>query len=247
VQISLKSNLWKSWGLGGSVITKLKPKPRQLSASKLAPSLRPDIAESDLDCELLERIISRSASATQSALIAMRLISNYGTLAAVLKAPSIVLKYGYQVPDDALDEISIWRSVVQKVATAPLRESAICLDRPNIDEYLAKRFSWNQTSELILLLFNSSNRLIKEHLMDVGTTDQVNSCSREVMSAVLTSNAGKFVMAHNISSIERLNWSTVNLTKNVKKSAEMFEIHFMDHVIVCPGANHSMKDMGLLD
>jgi DNA repair protein RadC len=85
----------------------------------------------------------------------------------------------------------------------------------------------------LLICLNSKNCVNCIHVVSIGTLDRAIVTGREVMKTALLSNAAGIACAHNHPSGDvEPSPEDIHLTKTLASCSDLFDIRFLDHVIV---------------
>lgn len=104
------------------------------------------------------------------------------------------------------------------------------------------------TREVVRAVYmNTTNGIIGTGIVSMGTADQALVHAREVFGPALVIGATRVVLVHNHPSGD-LTPSTadIDLTKRMKKAAELLDMELLDHVIMGDKSYYSMRERGLM-
>lgn len=98
---------------------------------------------------------------------------------------------------------------------------------------------------LVLVSFNSVNRIIKTEIIAEGSIDQVSIYNKNIAKRALDNYAASIVIAHNHpSGIARPSKSDIITTRALISALSLLEIKFIDHIIVSDSDCYSMRKNG---
>lgn len=104
-----------------------------------------------------------------------------------------------------------------------------------------------EIEEFWLLLMNQSSKIIKKIRLSSGGIDGTYVDVRVLLKQALLYNATQIIVTHNHPSGNKRPSSQDNgLTDKIKKSAEIMNLSFSDHVIICRDTYYSYRDEGCL-
>ena len=108
------------------------------------------------------------------------------------------------------------------------------VNKPQDLAELGLKFLKNADREMFLLIcLNAKNCVNCIHLVSIGTLDRAVVTGREVMKTALLSNAAGIACVHNHPSGDvEPSPEDVHLTKTLASCSDLFDIRFLDHVIV---------------
>ena len=95
----------------------------------------------------------------------------------------------------------------------------------------------NKASEEIVILIglNASNEI---NIYSEIARGGMNLCTIDVKSifnTLLISNVCRFILVHNHPSAEGYSLNDIKLTTRIQKIANMFEMEFLDYIVICKG------------
>lgn len=127
------------------------------------------------------------------------------------------------------------------------------LDSPiAIYDFLAPILAHQPKESLHVLVLNSRLHLVTMVEISVGTTNATLAHPRDILRPVLVNNAVSFVLTHNHPSGDPTpSQADRTLTQSVAKAASLFELRFVDHLIVGRAINgaspyYSFSNHGVL-
>ena len=101
--------------------------------------------------------------------------------------------------------------------------------------------------QLILVLLNTKNQLIKDMVLSKGTVNASIVTPREILVEALRFQAVRFVILHNHPSGDpEPSREDIQLTIRIREAGNLIGICLMDHLIIGDQAFVSMKERGLL-
>ncbi len=108
------------------------------------------------------------------------------------------------------------------------------LDSPEaIFELVGPEMARLDQESLRVVLLNAKNRLIQVVEVSRGTVDQAIAHPRDILKPAIQFSASSFVLVHNHPSGDPSPSSAdYRVTRNVRESAKLMQIDFVDHVIV---------------
>lgn len=175
--------------------------------------------------------------------IALVLVSRYGSLSEMAKAPMEELQTIAGVgPKKALQIQAAF-----ELARVLSRETA--LDQPYLDtpERIASLFREEArvyTVEIFqVILLNTRRRLLKIVSIAQGTLDSVNIHAREVFKTAISMNASALVLAHNHPSGScEPSEADVRVTRDLVRAGQLLRIEVLDHIVLGRATAEQPKD-----
>jgi DNA repair protein RadC len=98
-----------------------------------------------------------------------------------------------------------------------------------------------------VLTLNGKNRLIRRHLVSLGTANSTLVHPREVFRPAIQDGAVSIIVAHNHPSGDPSpSANDIRITKNLVEAGKIIQIGVIDHLIV-GSTTHSLRESGLVD
>ena len=117
----------------------------------------------------------------------------------------------------------------------------------SIADYYMEKMRHLNREEMILILFNGKNKVIKELKVSVGTVNQTVASPREVFLEALKYEAVYLILLHNHPSGDPTpSRQDVSVTKRIKEAGELLGIYLSDHIIIGDRSYVSFKEQQLL-
>jgi len=128
----------------------------------------------------------------------------------------------------------------ERVASAPLATPAL------VAEYAGPLMSHLLQEELHVLLLDTKNRLIRDHMSTVGLLDRAQAHPREVFRAAIVHAAARVILLHNHPSGDPTpSQPDINMTRELVSAGQVVGIEVVDHVIIGKGFT-SFRESGLM-
>jgi DNA repair protein RadC len=130
---------------------------------------------------------------------------------------------------------------IQMVKDGTIEYGKMHINKPQDLAELALKFLKNADREMfILFCLNTKNCVNCIHLVSIGTLDRAVVTGREVMKTTLMSNAAGIACAHNHPSGDmEPSREDIHLTKTLASCSDLFDIRFLDHVIVADDGRYT--------
>lgn len=128
------------------------------------------------------------------------------------------------------------------------RKRGIVFDNPkSIADYFMQDMRNLDTEQVMLVLLNSKNRLIKELRLSKGTVNAALTTPREVFVCALKYEAVNVVLIHNHPSGDSTpSKEDVKLTKRMLDTGRLIGINLIDHIIIGDNEYSSLGELGLM-
>jgi len=129
-----------------------------------------------------------------------------------------------------------------------VREAAIdgtLLTNPEQVEAYMGGLKGAQQECFVVIALNTKNRVIKKHLISLGTLNSSLVHPREVFRTLIQSNAAAWICCHNHPSGDPMpSAEDIRITKQLIQAGEVMGIRMLDHVIIGNSAL-SLREAGL--
>lgn len=138
--------------------------------------------------------------------------------------------------------------IILRYQKTKLRNKDIISDTADLYNYLIMKMSCLLDEQLILLLLDSKNYLIRELKIANGISNEVSIHPRTILQKVVEYKASAFIIVHNHpSGITSPSTIDINFTLDLNKICKKLDIAFHDHIVV--GKEHviSMRSSGIFD
>jgi len=185
--------------------------------------------------------------AARAEAISARLISEFGSLAAVLAADDIarvrVLGPGSQV-SRYLDIVhaAMLQSLRREMYNKPVLGST-----KGVIEYLRFDMAYAPVEQFRVLFLNRRNRLLRDEVMGRGTVGEAPIYPREVIRRALDVGATALLLVHNHPSGDPTpSQSDIVVTQRIIRAARELEITVHDHILVARSGWKSFRQEGLI-
>ena len=104
-----------------------------------------------------------------------------------------------------------------------------------------------QHEEILLIMMNSKNQILKEERISVGTVNASLLSPREVYVCALKNKAVHIVLLHNHPSGDPTpSKEDVKITGKIKEAGKLIGIELMDHIIIGDNKYVSLREKGFL-
>ena len=197
--------------------------------------------------ELLAIILrtgSRGASAVD---MGERLISQFGTLDKLARAPLEELQKVKGIGRDKAIGLKAAFTLAQKMAQE-IRQDSPVLDRPEfIAEMLREDVRFYEVETFQIVLLNTRRKLIRVEKISQGTLDTILIHPREVFKIAITANAAAIVLVHNHPSGDPTpSEADIKVTRDLIRAGQLLKIEVLDHIIIGSRTQERPKDYSSL-
>ena len=140
-----------------------------------------------------------------------------------------------------VDPIKIDIVKIQMIKDGTIEYGKMPITSPQALAELGLKFLKNADREMfILICLNSKNCVNCIHLVSIGTLDRAIVTPREILKTALLSNAASIAFVHNHPSGDVApSPEDIHLTKTLASCSDLFDIRFLDHVIVADDGRYT--------
>jgi len=135
----------------------------------------------------------------------------------------------------------------KRLSKANMADSMM-FDRPaTIADYLMEEMRHEQREKVMLLMFDTKGRLLKEKVISIGTINTSMLSPREIFLEAVRGEAVSIVLIHNHPSGDPTpSGEDVAITKRIREAGNFINIPLIDHIIIGDNRYVSFKEGGLL-
>jgi DNA repair protein RadC len=100
----------------------------------------------------------------------------------------------------------------------------------------------------VTLTLNTKNRVIKRHLVSLGTVNSTLVAPREVFRPAILNGASSIIVAHSHPSGDPSpSAEDIRITRKLVEAGKILEIPVLDHLIIGDGLPFSLRESGLVE
>jgi len=113
----------------------------------------------------------------------------------------------------------------------------------DVFDYFHERLKDEKQEHFYILMLNSQNNIIGEHLVSKGILDASILHPREVFKPAIKNSASKIILVHNHpSGYSKPSNEDLEITKKLEEAGQMVDIKVLDHVIIGNGIWWSWRE-----
>jgi DNA repair protein RadC len=199
------------------------------------------------DYEMLELLLSQAIPRADVKPVAKALLARFGSLGEVVSAPLEALQTVKGVGEAAAVALKVVRAVSLRLAHQQVQNTNVIGSWNSLIDYCKAAMGYEKIEQLRVLYLDGKNVLIADEVQQRGTIDHTPIYPRQVLKRALELNASALILVHNHPSGDPTpSKQDIDLTKEVRESAEKLGISLHDHVIIGKSAHISFKSMSLL-
>lgn len=138
--------------------------------------------------------------------------------------------------------------IILRYQKAKLHNKDVISDTSDLYNYLIMKMSSLLDEQLLLLLLDSKNYLLREHKIASGISNEIAVHPRAILQKVVEYKASAFIIVHNHpSGVTKPSMTDINFTIELNQICKKLDIAFHDHIIV--GKEHviSMRSSGIFE
>jgi DNA repair protein RadC len=204
-------------------------------------------ADALADYELLELLLFYSIERVDVKPLAKRLLSDFGSLSAVLAAEPARLRGYPRINERTIALFKAMREVGRRLIRTEIEDRPLLSSWERLLDYCRAVLAGESTERFHVLYLDRKNRLIADELQQRGTVDHAPVYPREVIRRALELGASAVILLHNHPSGDPTpSRADVEMTKAVRDAADVLGIALHDHVIVGRQGACSLRQKGLL-
>lgn len=199
------------------------------------------------DYEIVELILFLSNPRSDVKNTAKLLIEKFGSISAMVSADKEVLKNIPHIGDSAIYVFRIIQEAAIRLVRDDIKNVNILSSWKSLLDYARASMGHKTIEEFKVIYLNSKNIIINEELMGKGTVDTVSVYIREVAKRAILIDASSVILIHNHPSGDtKPSRADVEVTKQIMKALEIFNINLHDHLIISNKSHFSFKTNGLI-
>ncbi len=197
------------------------------------------------DYEVLELVLGTVLLRRDTKPLAKELLSQFGTLHAVLHARPTELRAVSGFGPALEAHWLLLREFFARCLESPVRERAVLSGPTDIAEMARWRLGSLPHEEFWAAFLDTQNRLLAWERISAGTVNTTMIYPRELMEQALRHKASSLVIVHNHPGGSPFPSSAdVEITRQVMQSGKALGIRVLDHIIVTDETHYSLRDEG---
>jgi DNA repair protein RadC len=199
------------------------------------------------DYEVLELLLFAAIPRRDTKPIAKRMLASLGSLSGVVHSSLDRLLSIEGVTPSVTANLLLVREILGRILRQEVQNKHVLSSWNELLEYLKVTMRDLQSEQFRVVFLNKKNLIIADEVQSEGTIDQTSLYPREVVKRALFHGATAIILVHNHPSGDpRPSQADIELTKEVVKACETFNILVHDHVVVGKQSCFSFKGAYLL-
>jgi DNA repair protein RadC len=212
-------------------------RPREKLLQKGAASLS--------DSEILA-IFLRTGTKNQSAIeLARELITEFGSLAGLLSAPSDDVMNVHGIGIAKYTQILASLEMGKRYLASQVKQAPTLSSSQLVKDYLTTQLRHLQREVFAVLFLSNDLTLIQFEILFTGGISSCSVCVREVLKNALKYGASQLIIAHNhpTTSAEP-SAADIELTVSLASACRLVDMLLVDHIIVGQDSTQSLRELG---
>lgn len=199
------------------------------------------------DYEILELLLYQAIPRRDVKPIAKALLSEFGSLGAVLSATPAKLQQVNGVGETTAVALKVSHAAGLRIARQQIMQKDAIGSWDQVLDYCKAAMGYEAVEQTRILFLDRKNKLIADEVQQQGTIDHTPLYPREVVKRALELNASAIILVHNHPSGDPTpSRGDIDMTKQVQDAAEKLGIALHDHVVIGRSDHASFRSMGLL-
>lgn len=199
------------------------------------------------DYELLELLLFMVIPRKDVKPIAKHLIDRFKNINGVLNASLNELEAVDGISHNSATAIRAIRAAGLRLLKQNIMGRPVLNSWQRLIEYVEAAMANENREHFRIIFLNKKNEIIADEVQQTGTVDHTPAYPREIMKRALELGATAIILVHNHPSGDATpSPADVQLTKQIIKAAEPFDIVIHDHLIVSRNGTSSFKSLGLI-
>lgn len=199
------------------------------------------------DYELLELVLFLAIPQKDVKPLAKDLIKRFGGLAELMNAPIEELTKVDGIKEKTALAIKSINALSQRAAKNEFIGKPVLNSWTRLMDYCMSTMAHETKEHFRILFLNKKNELIADEIQGSGTVDHTPAYPREIMKRSLELGATAIILMHNHPSGDpKPSQADVDMTRQIMRAAEPFNIAIHDHIIISKSGYSSFKSLGLI-
>ena len=199
------------------------------------------------DYELLELVLFLAIPQKDVKPLAKDLIKRFGGLPEVMAAPIDELTKVDGIKDKTALALKSISALSHRAMKNELMSKPVLNSWTRLMDYCMSTMAHETKEHFRILFLNKKNEMIADEIQGSGTVDHTPAYPREIMKRALELGATALILMHNHPSGDpRPSEADIDMTRQIIRAAEPFNIVIHDHVIISKNGYSSFKNLGLI-
>jgi DNA repair protein RadC len=199
------------------------------------------------DAELLAIFLRTGIAGSSAVDLARELLSRFGSLRALLKAPRADFCAAKGLGDAKYAQLQAVLEIARRHLAENLAQRAALNDPQAARDFLIAQLRDLDHEAFAALFLDTQHRVLAFEILARGTLNSASVYPREVVKSALRQQAAAVIFAHNHpSGIGEPSGADRTLTQRLREALNLIDIRVLDHFIIGEGPPVSFAERGLL-
>ena len=199
------------------------------------------------ELEILEMLLYAGNPRGDSKPLAKDLVRHFGSLSAILRAPTALLREHRGMGHASVAALKIVGAAGLHLSHSDIKNRHVLASWSEVQHYCTTRLSHEPIEHFMMLCLDNRSRLVAEETLSRGTIDQTPVYVREVIKVALQHHAKAVILVHNHPSGEtEPSRADIDMTSELREALAKVTVTLHDHLIVAGKECVSFKSLGLL-
>ncbi|KCZ53980.1 hypothetical protein HY29_02615 [Hyphomonas beringensis] len=199
------------------------------------------------DYEVLEVLLMAFIPRRDVKPIAKALQARFGSLSAILAAPSADLVKVEGVGETVAAYLKAIAELNARASRETIQKKTAISSWSQLMDYVRTELQHEKREQFRILFLDRKNQLIADEIMGHGTVDHAPVYTREVARRALELQASALILVHNHPSGDTTpSRADIDITRQIIDALDPFDITVHDHLIAGTGGVTSLKSAGLI-
>jgi DNA repair protein RadC len=204
-------------------------------------------ADSLQDYELLELVLFLAIPQKDVKPLAKELIARFGGLPEVMNAPMEELTRIDGIKEKTALALKSITALSQRAEKNDLLGKPVLNSWSRLMDYCTSTMAHETKEHFRILFLNKKNEMIADEIQGSGTVDHTPAYPREIMKRALELGATAVILMHNHPSGDpKPSQADIDMTRQIIRAAEPFNIIVHDHIIISKNGYSSFKSLGII-
>ncbi|MFK7840244.1 MAG: DNA repair protein RadC [Bdellovibrionales bacterium] len=199
------------------------------------------------DYELLELLLFMAIPRRDVKPLAKDLLKTFNTLSELMAASIPELTRVNGISENTAIAIKSIEAIANSMIKKDLEGKPVLNSWTRLMDYCYATMAHEKKEHFRILFLNKKNELIADEIQGSGTVDHTPAYPREIMKRSLELGATALILMHNHPSGDpKPSQADIDMTQQIMRAAEPFNIKIHDHIIMSRNGYNSMKNNSLM-
>ena len=199
------------------------------------------------DYELIEILLFMAIPRRDVKPLAKTLLQTFGSLPELMATTPEELMRVDGISENTATAIKSVEAVATRMMKQEIAKKPLLNNWTRLMDYCHATMAHEKKEHFRTIFLNKKNELIADEIQGTGTVDHTPAYPREIMKRSLELGATAIILMHNHPSGDpKPSQADVDMTQQIIRAAEPFNITVHDHIIISRNGYTSMKNQGLM-